>query len=247
MQHVDAFQDVYHSTFGNYSNLGYFDVLRQGRRLLQEDASSPFAANQGDWSFNCTNIQKPLASMTDAFWTTVHFYEKGRNHAAKVNQTNNCSINTGLSNCIGYSLPSSSQVSRDESNSLFQMISSLTLYAPTFGMGGDRIMDAILSPMEYEEAVNGNFITGKRILNDMSSCNYTQLTMGGDQERSFSVIFIGVFVLFQIITLMCMPCSCCQWIVWYFLFPIFFFWAMYNTSPMCWPMIPTTFVHDMYM
>ena len=46
---------------------------------------------------------------------------------------------------------------------------------------------------------------------------------------------------------MCMPCSCCQWMVWYSLFPIFFFWAMYNTSPLCWPMIPTTFVHDMFM
>lgn len=248
MQQMSVFQGMYPQVTNHSETVWYFDTLRQkGRRLLQDDPSPTAAVNRGDWSFNCTTVQRPLTKVTNAFWSTVQFYEKGRTKAVKVNQTNNCSLNTGLSDCIGYSLPPIAQATKDEGNSLFPMISAFTLYAPTMGMGGERVLDAILSPMEYEEAVRGGFITGKRILNDMSSCNYSQVTLGGEQERSFSMIFIGMFILFQIITTMCMPLSCCQWMMWYFIFPIFFFWAMYNTSPLCWPMIPTTLVHDLYM
>ena len=167
--------------------------------------------------------------------------------ATTISPQTNCSVDAGLASCIGYSLPPPRQADTTQQKGMLEQLSAFTLYAPTLGFGGEQILDALLSPMDYQTAVEGDFITGKRILHDMGSCNYTQITLGGQKQRSFFIIFMGMALLFQLLSVMCIPLSCCQYAMWYFIFPILFFWAMYNTSPLCWPMIPTTFVHDMYL
>ncbi len=196
--------------------------------------------DMGDWSFQCDTLQKPLHKIVQAFWTTVRFYERGPQNATL--QPTNCSWDAGLTSCLGYSIPpSQSQSTKD---TLFKRLSDVILYAPTMGMGADRVFDAMLSPMSYDETMDSDLVTGKRILYDMAVCNHTQLTMGTMKDRNFMAIFVAIVILFHIIATMCMPLSCCQWALWYFLFPVFFFWAVYNTSPLCWPMVPTSFFHD---
>lgn len=207
------------------------------------------AIDRGDWSFQCTSLEKPLQKIVDAFWNTVEFYKrgKGRKNDSDKNaesMTNNCSKDLGLASCMTYSLPPYTASSQD---SFFQRVSEFALYVPTLGFGGERLLNALLSPMDNAEAIEGDFITGKRILHDMGSCNHTQITLGDGKQRNFFFMFTAMVMIVYMISTVCMPLSCCQWALWIFIFPMFFFWAMYNTSPLCWPMVPTSLVHDMYL
>jgi hypothetical protein len=113
-------------------------------------------------------------------------------------------------------------------------------------MGSSRVMDAILSPLTYEEAQSQDYITGQRVIQDMGTCNFTRLMLGPAKARSFMPMFLFLVVFFNVISCLCLPLSVCTRMLWYILFPIVLFWSLYNVSPMCWPMVPPRFVHDLY-
>ena len=192
-------------------------------------------ANRGDWSLNCTSAEVPLGKITGAFWDTVHLYQRG----PQGNNQSSCDVSQGLGECLGYKLPP------EQSASPAPLASQILLYVPTLGIGGNRILDSILSPMSYGEAQEGDYITGQRILQDMGSCNFTRLTFGPQKQRNFLAMLCFLIVLFHVISYFCLPFSFCTWMLWYLLFPVVLFWSLYNISPLCWPMIPPHFVQDL--
>jgi hypothetical protein len=109
---------------------------------------------------------------------------------------------------------------------------------------GTQIMDAILSDIPYNETVSKNYFTGRRFLHEISTCNYTALTFGSHQQRALLPWLIFLMILFITITTFCSPSLMITWFVWIFLFPVVLFWAVYNISPLCWPMIPPKFPRD---
>jgi hypothetical protein len=203
-----------------------------GRRLLELSAII-----RGDWQFNCTSIQFPVAKIGSAFWDTVRHYEGGHNQT----EAAPCNLSAGLSNCLGYTLPPPRENVQEPS-----LLSQILFYVPTLGLGGERIMDAFLSPMPYENAQDQDLITGQRLMQDMGVCNFTRLTLGPSKPRSFLPMFLFLVILFTLVSYMCMPFSFCSSLLWYLLFPVILFWAMYNVSPLCWPMIPPRFVRDVH-
>ena len=212
-------------------------ILSSNADVVEENNhTSAIPMSRGDWEFNCTSVQIPLDKITGAFWDTVEYYSQ-----EKTNSSLSCDISQGLSNCLGYSLPPSESSTQDSS------VSQILLYVPTLGMGGNRVMDALLSPISYEDAQTQDYITGQRIMQDMGTCNFTRLTLGPMKQRSFLAMFCFLVILFTILSYMCMPFSACAWFLWYLLFPITLFWCLYNISPLCWPMIPPNFISDINM
>ena len=60
-------------------------------------------------------------------------------------------------------------------------------------------------------------------------------------------MFLFLVLVFTLVSYTCLPLSFCTTLMWTLLFPIVLFWAMYNVSPLCWPMVPPRFVHDVRM
>ena len=213
--------------------------LSHGRRLQAEPLGNnytwPEVQDMGDWDVNCSAVQIPLAKITGAFWDTVTYYKQ----SGSFNQSAICDISQGIAQCIGYTLPPA------PSGSSPSVVSEVLLYVPTLGMGGDRVLGAVFSPLTYNEAVRNDYITGQRLLQDMGTCNFTQLTFGPAKPRDFLVIFCAVACAFAIVSYACIPCSCGASLLWYILFPVVLFWCLYNISPLCWPMIPPRLVHDL--
>ena len=196
--------------------------------------------NTGDWNFNCSTIEVPLQKITGAFWDTVAYYSVDAQRVENVSvPVSMCNLSEGISQCIGYTLPPPSSASSTDT-----LISKILLYIPTLGMGGNRVMDAVLSPMSYQEAEQNDYVTGQRILQDMGTCNFTRLTLGPEKQRNFLAILVFLVCLFTIISYACIPCSFCGTILWYLLFPIVLLWSLYNISPLCWPMIPPRLISD---
>jgi hypothetical protein len=219
---------------------------RPRRALLQEQQEQQTMiveegpASKGDWEFNCTSVQVPVAKLATAFWDTVSYYEGGRDALANASVTSTCDVSQGLYNCLGYSLPPAH--TRNNADQWLEVL----LYVPTLGAGPNRLVDAFLSPIPHDEAERNDLLTGSRLLQDMGVCNFTRLTQGPVKLRSFMPMFLFLLVLFTVVSYTCMPLSVCTSLLWLFLFPVVLFWAMYNVSPLCWPMIPPRFVYDVH-
>jgi hypothetical protein len=209
------------------------------RGLLQQPQPSPeLPPQQGDWTLNCSTIAVPLSKISSAFWITVQFYQ---NNGTQPNTS--CDLTQGWSSCLGYSLPPQSASSSPPPASWADWL----LYIPTLGMGGERFVQTLLSPIPYEDAQTQDLITGQRVLQDLGMCNFTRLTLGPVHPRSFLPMFLFLVALFTAVSHTCLPLSFCSYLLWYLLFPVALFWSMYNVSPLCWPMIPPRFVHDVHM
>lgn len=217
--------------------------LFHGRALLATESSSSSSNSRGDWNLNCTSVQLPVSKITDAFWDTVQYYERGMEKQANdENGTVPCDARQGLYNCLGYSLPPArARTPQDQQQSFWLEV---LLFVPTMGVGPNRVVDALLSPIPHDEAEQKDLITGTRLLQDMGTCNFTRLMQGPVKVRSFMPMFLFLVLLFTVVSYTCLPLSFCTSLLWSFVFPIVLFWAMYNVSPLCWPMVPPRFVHD---
>ena len=208
-------------------------LLQQAVPVVTEPVS---VSSRGDWNLNCSSVQIPFEKITSAFWDTVHLYQQNGSTATK---EETCNASLGLSHCLGYELPPYPQSSSS-------MLSQVLLYVPTLGLGGDRVLNALLSDMPYEVAQESDYVTGRRVLQDMGTCNFTRLTLGPTKQRNFLAMFCFLLVLFTVVSYTCLPFSFCAWILWYMLFPVALFWCLYNISPLCWPMIPPRFIQDLH-
>ena len=218
------------------------------RKVLQLSSNASSTPSQkedrGDWILNCSSVSVPIGKISNAVWDTINYYQDAKGNTS--GQDVECDISKGLANCLGYSLPPLAESAPSTTASTKDLVIQYLLYIPTLGMGQERVMNAILSPIPYEESEQYDYLTGQRILQDFGTCNFTRLTFGPSKQRNFLAMFCFLVFMFSMISFMCLPFSLCSWILWSILFPIVLFWSLYNISPLCWPMIPPRFVADLH-
>ena len=219
----------------------------------------------------CTALEVPLQQISSAFWDTIRYYDSkfysvqnnnNNNNTTPANKNNNDngssstadqnnnSNNTNYtegtvtSSSSWYSLPPTTSNPREGGGWLVDLTNNVLLFTTGGTTDGTQIMDAILSDIPYNETISNNYFTGRRFLREISTCNYTALTFGSHQQRALLPWLIFLLILFVAITTLCSPSLMITWFMWIFIFPAVLFWAVYNISPLCWPMIPPKFPHD---
>ena len=112
---------------------------------------------------------------------------------------------------------------------------------------GRRAVDALVAAPSSTAAP----FSGTQLLNELSHCNYTTLTLGtrGNVRRTRGLtliyLFAATFLAFTALTTFFIPPSpVARRVVWYVGFPMAFFWAAYGIAPTCWPMVPPRLPHD---
>jgi hypothetical protein len=149
-----------------------------------------------------------------------------------------------------YWLPPSTTTTATTTTSVTQSMANGMLQLTS----GQRFIDSIFSNISYEEAVDANYFTGNRFLTEVSTCNYTLLTFGphynnnnddgGGRRRLLLPWLIFLTVIFYIFTSTCSPSIVITLFIWVFIYPTVLFWAVYNVSPLCWPMVPPKLPQD---
>jgi len=202
------------------------------RRLLQEEpiSNSPSL-------FQCDSLMYITSEIADAFWTTVKYYDR---------QSLNLSSKSSL---FFYNYPSfeNERLVDTESDSLYNIFAykAISLLFSGGNVEGKRILKSFSSNISESDAAENNYFTGKRFIADIAKCNYSRLTFGPDPPRSILPWFlILVFIIFMISSC-CSSSSVISILLWVIVFPIIFLWSAYNTSPLCFPMIPPSLPHDL--
>ena len=221
-------------------------VYQNGRRSMLTASIVP--------TISCKALEKPLQAIASAFWDTVnyYYYHQDANGINKANDTEekNSSSNNNIFNAnatnnsnrdmraFSFTLPplEDSKIKKGVAGDFADFVS---------GGYGRFIIAAFTSNEQYNES--SNLLTGRRLLKELSYCNYTKLTTKTGGDKSVPLLYIGIIVgiLFLLLTTLCASSSAClSWILWIILFPMVFFWVAYGTSPLCWPMIPPSLPHD---
>jgi hypothetical protein len=219
-----------------------------GRKILQLAETTTTAPNTIRLpTLPCTALEVPLQHIASAFWDTIRYYDSKLYSTQNNNSSSNTdpNITQNYTSSQWYSLPPTVyNPSARDGGWLVDLTNNLLMISSGGTTDGTQIMDAILSDLPYNETVSKNYFTGRRFLLEISTCNYTALTFGSHQRRSLLPWLIFLFIVFLGITTLCSPSLMITWFVWIFLFPVVLFWAVYNVSPLCWPMIPPKFPHD---
>jgi hypothetical protein len=238
-----------------------------GRKILQLAAATVTTTAPNAFRLStlpCTALEVPLQDIYSAFWDTIRYYDgqfyitpnqsspSANNNNNSEYKNNSANYTQGSNNTTAqppssswYALPPTTPNQRQQSGGwLADMTNNLIFISTGGGTDGTQIMDAILSDIPYNETVSKNYFTGRRFLHEISTCNYTALTFGSHQQRALLPWLIFLMILFITITTFCSPSLMITWFVWIFLFPVVLFWAVYNISPLCWPMIPPKFPRD---
>jgi hypothetical protein len=191
----------------------------------------------------CVALEIPLHKIVAAFWDTVRYYENINDYVNQeaCNAGDNCS-----SHSYYYRLPPATQQGGQPAG-ILSIAADLFLMIPTGGVGGRRTMDALFSTISYDEALVNNYITGRRVLKEISFCNYTTLTFGPPVVQKLLPLLLTLFFFFFLFTFLFSPNSFLTWGLWLFVFPSILYWAAYNLSPLCWPMMPPRLPHDVTM
>jgi hypothetical protein len=194
----------------------------------------------------CSALEVPMKQIASAFWDTIHFYKK-----QMTNDTNNDNNYSFDNQSWMYVLPPQSMIDdtlRSKGSGAFgDIINNLIINPFISNTAGGQFVDAIISDISYNETIENNYITGRRVLSDLSYCNYTSLTFGPKVPKPLLPWILLLFVCFVILTSLCSLSPVISWMAWIILFPMILFWAVYNISPLCWPMIPPKLPHDLYV
>ena len=162
--------------------------------------------------------------------------------------TTSTAVDCGITTTVtrgGYSLPPPSPPGAGKGGvDVLGSIADVFMMIPTGGISGRNLMDGLLSNINYEDAVANNYITGRRVLKELSFCNYTMLTLGPREMPKLLPLIVVVAIFFFIFTVLFSPHALLTWILWVFVFPCIIYWAAYNLSPLCWPMIPPSLPHE---
>jgi hypothetical protein len=95
------------------------------------------------------------------------------------------------------------------------------------------------------------YLTGRRLLHELSYCNYTALTNGDGTSVNYIAgvsllyLFLCTMLLFMLFTALCVPSGVLVTLTYLILFPMIFLWLAYGVSPLCWPMIPPRLPQDL--
>jgi hypothetical protein len=184
---------------------------------------------------SCTGLEKPFHDINHAFWETIRFYNQ-----------NNRNLSTSI---IWYEYPplniTSHSIIQNGNILLYVAFQFLSLTMSGGSVPGEQIWNSFTVNISNEESLERNYFTGTRFSSDMAKCNYTTLTFGPNPPREILPWFLLIGVFIFIISSFCCTSTILSWFMWFLLFPIVLFWTVYNISPLCWPMIPPKFPHDM--
>jgi hypothetical protein len=229
------------------------------RKLLSWIVNASEISNDADNNNNyalpiqqCSALEVPIKQIASAFWDTVHFYRKQMTIEQNINDTQNDN-DSSYNHSWMYVLPPQSMIdsafrNKDKGNGAFgDIINNLIINPFISNTAGAQFVDAIVSDMSYNETIENNYITGKRVLSELSYCNYTSLTFGPKVPKPLLPWTLLLFAVFVILTSLCSLSPVISWMAWIILFPMILFWAVYNISPLCWPMIPPKLPHDLYV
>ena len=151
---------------------------------------------------------------------------------------------TGLIACVGYALPPQTSIT---ASNLISRAADALLMLPMLGNGGTRVVDAILSDMPYNKTIAKDYITGRRLVHELSTCDYTVLTLGTERPKNLLAVIILVGLFLVLISSFCCPITCGSFFLWSLMFPALVMWGAYNISPLCMHMIPPTLLRDVYV
>jgi len=222
----------------------------KSRRLLQENQNAeekpvvlPVLA--------CYVIEEPLQNIMSAFWDTVTFYKASSSKDIKKSAAE-VPTKEDTMDWWKYKLhvpkPASNQTdssSRGNYGHFISSVLSLKLF-PESNATTQAVLDSLTSDVTYERASSENLLTGTRIIREASTCNYTLMTMGNEEnEASLLQWTLILFAVFFLITTMCCSSTVLSSMMWVIVFPMLLFWIVYSTSPLCWPMIPPKFAKDL--
>ena len=210
------------------------------RRLLATDAlvQTPGINLTEDiqWSLFVSN---PFSSIVEFAGVTALYYTQ-QQYSKAMPQCND----TGLLACVGYSMPPQT---RTVPPTAISYAADALLMLPLLGNGGSRVLDALLSDMPYNESVAKDYITGTRLVHDLSTCDYTVLTLGTARPKNLLAIVLLVGLFLILMSTFCCPFSCGSFVMWAIIFPPLVLWGAYNISPLCMPMVPPTLARDIYV
>lgn len=218
------------------------------RRLLQNTESSTVVLKP--LPVTCKTIQEPLHRIKNAFWITAEYY--GNAQQEKI-QNKSLDNEPFMLYRFFSSFPNQSSTSAKSINNnngeVTQVIYSLASYSLSFLLtgqlnAGEEVINSFSSNLSYEESVEGNYFTGKRIIKELSTCQYNLLTYGPSPPRKLLPWFFLLTAIMVLLTNCFFTSGIVNWVMWIFVFPSLLFWTVYSVSPLCFPMVPTKLMHD---
>jgi hypothetical protein len=199
---------------------------------LMMGSSIPWTLTLTSASSACPVLDEAITTVSDAWVDTVAFYAQGG-----FVETMNAEEPTHLERALNETLANTNV---ERSTGLLPSIANAVLWGY-----GDRIVDAVVTRDETR------LLSGRRLLKELSTCNYTELTFGTrasvNVARGMTLLYIcmGTFGAVWLFTTCFIPGGCATYLIWASLFPMLVFWAAYGIAPTCWPMVPPRFAHDL--
>ena len=212
------------------------------RRVLLQETPPPSASTLGFfWNYHqdaggnsdCELLSEAIDTIQGAWSDTVAYYEQGPMPA------NGNAMPQALYDALSQNNNNDNSTQATDGGLLAQMADAVL-------MGyGRRIVDALITPD------GTRVLTGKRLLSELSTCNFTALTLGTrtsvDRSQGMSLLYIlvatglGVALLTHVL----IPPGIASYVMWRIGFPMLFFWISYGVAPVCWPMVPPRIAHDL--
>lgn len=212
---------------------------KHGRRLHEAtpEIEWPFMylapTLMGQSDNTCAVIDDAIVAIADAWADTLRFYADPARYETEPPVEVTTPMEDWVNTTLNTPLPSGwISVGNQNAGFLGNLAEAVTLGY------GRRLVDAVVSDAR-----------GRSMWSDMATCNFTALTLGTrtsvHRARGMTLLYLiaatGLVCVF--LTAFVLP-SALSRVVWYVLFPAAVFWAAYGVSPLCWPMIPPRFPHD---
>ena len=184
-----------------------------------------------------------IRNIISAFHDTIAYYDnKNANQTVTI-------TNSNLSDAFQLPPPSSSTTRSMKNNNTGYWISDGLRFA--LQDYGDRIVEVFVADASTLPPLppGQQYLTARRVLTELSHCNYTALTLSSSARDGMSLLYLVTMlvIVFTLLSVFIMPASLCcggNLLLWIVLFPMVLFWLAYNMSPLCWPMLPPTFLRD---
>lgn len=218
-------------------------VKTNSRRLHQAFSlpiRNPFA------SLTCDALHTPLGELTSVFWITVAYYRNDQQHApnhstsfadflaaaeqidpAAHNNNNNAGLLGDVADALAGGMGRKLVAAFIAEQKVGAMPSSFF-----------AVHDSLTPFFQHNVDHNHSYVNAHRLIRELSSCNYTALTLAPPAQGGLIYIISAVAVVFTLGTCLCSPPTLFALIIWLIFFPMCVLWIAYGISPLCFPMIP---------
>ena len=169
------------------------------RKLLQAPAINLTAA-LGDARLLGALTENPFSNLVSFASLTAVYYQRGVREEAGV-----VCNDTGWLACGSFRLPPRAVNYSYAAYPVWARALDALLYLPTMGNGGLAVVDALTSDMPYNVSVAGDYITGRRLVADLSTCNRTALTLGADKPRNILAVLLVASTFIATLCFFCQP------------------------------------------